>query len=115
MIIFSLFKKLYLKIYLFSRDLILILFLSNSYAFASESTTSGKGKAIMCSSCHGKDGISNTAHIPNLAGQKKDYLVKQLKDYQLGLRNDPVMSGMAVPLTATDINDLANYYSDLTY
>lgn len=73
----------------------------------------GKKKASSCAACHGANGISNNDVWPNLAGQKKGYLVKQLKDFRDGKRNDPMMSPMAKPLSDEDIENLAAYYSSL--
>lgn len=75
----------------------------------------GKNKAASsCVSCHGAKGISNKEQWPNLAGQKKNYLVKELKNFRDGKRTDPVMSPIAKPLTDEEIENLAAYYSSLT-
>lgn len=73
----------------------------------------GKQKASSCAACHGANGISNNDLWPNLAGQKKGYLIKQLKDFRDGKRSDPMMSPMAKPLTDEEIKNLAAYYSSL--
>ena len=73
----------------------------------------GKTKAASCAGCHGADGISANPLWPNLAGQKAPYLVKQLKAFRDGVRQDPMMSAMARPLSDVDIENLAAYYSSL--
>ncbi len=73
----------------------------------------GRNISATCSACHGFNGISPIDEWPNLAGQKKGYLVKSMKDYRDGGRRDPVMSGMAAGLSDQDIRDLATYYSSL--
>ena len=73
----------------------------------------GKAKAMVCAACHGTNGISTNPMYPNLAGQKEQYLVKQLKDFQGGTRTNPLMSSMAKSLTPTDIENLAAYFSNL--
>ncbi|ALO33528.1 cytochrome C [Colwellia sp. MT41] len=73
----------------------------------------GKAKSMMCAACHGPAGISAVPTYPNLAGQKEAYLVKQLTDFKSGKRNDPVMKGMVMALSATDIENLAAYYANL--
>ncbi len=57
---------------------------------------------------------------PKLAGQHAKYLEKQLQDLKLGMtsggkqgRYDPVMSGMAMPLSDEDIADLSAYFASL--
>ena len=73
----------------------------------------GKTKSEGCVSCHGFNGKSSNPMYPNLAGQKKPYLVKALKAYRDGKRDDPMMSGFAKSLSDADIDDLATYYSGL--
>ncbi len=72
----------------------------------------GKTKAAeVCASCHGADGNSPAPNFPKIGGQYRTYLVKALKDYKSGTRNDPVMAGMVANLSAADIENLAFYYS----
>jgi cytochrome c553 len=72
----------------------------------------GQAKAKeICQACHGMDGNSPTADYPKLAGQYPDYLAKALRDYKDGKRKNPIMAGMAAPLTPQDIDNLAAYYS----
>ena len=73
----------------------------------------GKTKAATCTACHGAEGVSVNPMRPNLAGQKEMYLVKQMKDFRDGKRNDPVMSPMAKGLSDDDIANLAAYYASL--
>ena len=65
----------------------------------------------LCASCHGIDGISSVGLYPNLAGQKPEYLAKQLHDFKAGRRNDPVMRPMAEPLGDAAIEALSRYFS----
>lgn len=74
----------------------------------------GKNKAAMCASCHGSNGISAIDMWPNLAGQKTAYLIKQLRDFRDGSRNDAVMAGMSKALSDEDIENLAAYYNSLS-
>ncbi|MFC5079257.1 Cytochrome c4 precursor [Vibrio thalassae] len=80
----------------------------------------GKAKSQTCVACHGTDGNSQLTMYPSIAGQHAKYIEKQLKDLKLGMtssgkqgRYDPVMSGMAMPLTEQDMADLAAYYSSM--
>lgn len=66
-----------------------------------------------CISCHGKTGISTNPLYPNLAGQHAAYLVKQMRDFQSGQRQDPVMNAMLKGVTEAEIEDLAAYFSTL--
>ena len=73
----------------------------------------GKAKAPMCAACHGINGISTAPMYPNLAGQKEQYIVKQLKAFKAGTRKDPIMGPMAAPLSDADVENLAAYFSSL--
>lgn len=81
-----------------------------------------KGKALAtkynCASCHGADyktPIDPT--YPKLAGQHPDYLVHALTAYKRGGkaygRNNPIMGGMAQPLSDRDMVDIAAYLASL--
>lgn len=84
---------------------------TSSLAFDKEA---GKKKAEqVCASCHGLDGVGIIPTYPDLAGQYVDYLIKSLKDYRSGKRNNAVMAGFAATLTDEDIQNLAYYYATL--
>ena len=73
----------------------------------------GKAKAAVCAACHGAAGISPNPLWPNLAGQKDQYMIKQLKAFRDGTRKDPLMTAQAAALTDADIENLAAYFSSL--
>ena len=85
---------------------------SGSAAYAGDAEA-GKAKAATCAACHGPEGISMMDQWPNLAGQRKGYLITAIKAYRDGIRNDMMMGPMAKPLTDEDIENLATYYSEL--
>ncbi|WP_116474656.1 c-type cytochrome [Zobellella maritima] len=90
-----------------------MLALLSAPAFAAGDAAAGKSKAAVCAACHGAEGISAIDIYPNLAGQKEGYLVKQLKAFRDGDRNDPIMAPMAKPLSDQDIEDLAAHFAGL--
>ncbi|MDO6460886.1 c-type cytochrome [Granulosicoccaceae sp. 1_MG-2023] len=73
----------------------------------------GKTKSAVCAACHGADGKAIMADYPNLAGQGADYIVKQLRDFKEGRRENVLMTPMAMPLSDEDMLDLAAYFSSL--
>ena len=73
----------------------------------------GKKAAARCAGCHGVTGISAAPNYPDLAGQKEAYLIKVIKDYRSGERNDRTMAAMVGPLAEEDLEHLAAYYSSL--
>ena len=78
---------------------------------AEGSVAAGMEKAVTCEACHGKDGRGVDPTYPNLAGQYESYLIKALSDYRSGKRTNPIMAGMASPLTNQDIEDLASWFA----
>jgi cytochrome c553 len=80
-------------------------------ATAAGDAAAGEAKAGVCAGCHGPTGMSSNPAWPNLAGQKDAYLVKQMKDYRDGKRQDPMMAPMVMGLTDQDIEDLAAFYA----
>jgi len=74
-------------------------------------TLKGKEKSTVCAACHGADGNSASPDFPKLAGQHEDYIVRALTDYKAGKRKNPIMMGMAAPLSKDDVADLAAYFS----
>jgi len=73
----------------------------------------GKKKTTTCVACHGQKGIATAPNYPNLAGQNEKYLIDALKGYKSGARNNPIMKPMVAPLSDTDIENIAAYYSSL--
>jgi cytochrome c553 len=69
--------------------------------------------AVMCASCHGRDGIAVTPAYPNLAGQHASYLARAIQEYQSGYRKHPIMSNMVVSLKPQDVTAIAEYFSSL--
>ena len=81
------------------------------YAQAAD-LAAGQAKAGVCAGCHGPDGNSPTRMFPKLAGQVPDYIAKQLGDFKAGRRQNAIMSGMAAPLSKTDMQNLAAYFAN---
>lgn len=76
-----------------------------------EEVLAGEKKAVTCAACHGPGGNATVAIYPKLAGQNSEYIVKQLTEFKNGDRKDPVMSGMAAPLSKQDMIELAAYFA----
>ena len=66
-----------------------------------------------CNGCHGTNGISSDAIIPNLAGQSAAAIYKQLADFRTGKRDAAVMGVYVSPLSEQGLLDLAAYYASL--
>ncbi|MEP6607905.1 MAG: cytochrome c [Burkholderiaceae bacterium] len=87
------------------------------FAMPATAQDARKGEELaqqQCAACHGKDFVTPIdLTYPRLAGQYSDYLEKVLRDYRSGARKNPIMNGIAKPLTRDDIRNVAAYLSTL--
>ena len=65
----------------------------------------------MCKACHGNDGISDFASIPNLKWQNTAYMVQQLAQFKSGQRQDKTMTKVAKLLNKEQMETLASYFN----
>jgi cytochrome c553 len=67
-----------------------------------------------CDFCHKQD-FSGEHHVPRLAAQRQDYLVKALREYKSNARRgyDAAMADVLYAVTDADILDLAHFLSHL--
>jgi cytochrome c553 len=65
-----------------------------------------------CLSCHG-DRAQGNELFPRLAGQRRNYLEKQLEAFSASLRANEIMHENSKKLTARQISELAAYLSSL--
>lgn len=76
----------------------------------------GTGKVTACMLCHGANGegiAAATFPRPRLAGQNRDYLIKQLMDFKAKLRTNPLMGPIVNELSTAQMKDVADYYASL--
>ncbi len=74
----------------------------------------GQTKSAGCAGCHGPDGNSPSDAFPKLAGQHGEYVIRQLKLFKSGGRQNPIMAGMAAGLSEQDMADVAAFYAGQT-
>lgn len=78
-----------------------------------------------CVGCHGKNGIANMPTVPNLAGQQRAYLRRELLLLRASAWNDksaatgdwrshPIMEKQASRLRIEDVDSIASYYAQLS-
>jgi cytochrome c553 len=75
-----------------------------------------EGKSIVessCAGCHGANGISESAGVPHLAGQRAAYLYLELKAYQAGVRGESAMNNVVRPLNDEALFKTAAYFASL--
>lgn len=70
--------------------------------------------AATCFTCHGTDGRSVGGVPPSLAGQSKDYLLKQMQEFRDGKRPATIMHQHAKGYTDEQLNLIAGYFAAVT-
>lgn len=76
-----------------------------------------KSESERCQECHGVDGQgaghsnSTEGKFAKLAGQRPEYLVKQIQDFRSGARMHDFMAIMARSLDDADLVDIAAYFA----
>jgi len=89
-----------------------------STGFRGDPARVAKGKTrsdqILCPMCH-LGGFAGQNEIPRVAGQYRDYVVKQLRDFRSRARTNDAgnMTSIAKSLSDEDIDNLAEYIADV--
>ncbi|HEY5618282.1 MAG TPA: c-type cytochrome [Vicinamibacterales bacterium] len=77
--------------------------------------TSGGGRTMQCSVCHGPD-LKGIENVPRIAGVSAIYTVRQLFDFQSGARNGSaaaLMKPVVAKLSEADMVSIAAYLTSL--
>ncbi|AJX00797.1 MULTISPECIES: c-type cytochrome [Burkholderia] len=91
---------------------------------AAHAADAARGKQLVeshnCAACHGtKFDNPINAEYPRLAGQRSDYLVWAMRQYQMGLdnpllgRDNAIMRAQVQSLSISDMQDIAAYLESL--
>lgn len=72
-------------------------------AHAGGDASAAASKSQACEACH----LATTGDIPELAGQRETYIVKQLKAFKAKDRKNPVMEAITGVLSDADMDNLA--------
>ena len=91
--------------------LVLILATAPLSAEGAQSDSATPRHLETCAACHGANGISVAAGIPNLAGQKATYLKSQLSAFKDGMRENDVMKAVASQLADAEMEALAAHFA----
>jgi len=71
---------------------------------------SGERHTVLCTGCHGVNGVSDDPQTPNLAGQDPVYLVNAIKAYRNVRKYEPMILVVA-GLSDKDVENIAAYYT----
>ncbi len=96
---------------------LLLIFAIPNHLYAGDLLLGKEKAATTCSGCHGIDGQAtsggNSSLTPNITAQQKEYILEKLKDYKSGKINHPQMSLIAQMLSDKDIENVAEWYSNI--
>jgi cytochrome c553 len=86
-----------------------------SLARADMIVTDGMQSWDTCAACHSLDGISVMARFPKLAGQRPDYIAKQVRDFRDGRRGNDggQMAAIASEIGDDELAKTAAYFAAL--
>jgi len=90
---------------------LVLIFAASTHLQAAGNASAGEEKSMSCQGCHGTDGNSPASMWPSLAGQSENYLIKQIKDFQNGNRDNETMASMVEGLSDEDIADISAYFA----
>jgi cytochrome c553 len=68
---------------------------------------------LECAPCHGFDGIGQDDGIPNLAGQHRPYLDRQVLAFRSGARIHPEMNFFSRQASQDELAEILGYYAGL--
>ena len=97
--------------YVFGIVLLSVQFLATGPSQAAGDPEAGQAKAGTCAACHGANGVSLNPEWPSLAGQNENYIVRSLKAYKNGTRDDVLMVGQVMSLSDQDMADIGAFYA----
>jgi cytochrome c553 len=85
-----------------------------AHAATADDPTYARSLAATCFTCHGTDGRSVEGVPPSLAGQNRDYLLKQLQEFRDGKRPATIMHQHAKGYTDEQLALIAGYFAAVT-
>jgi len=72
----------------------------------------GNEKSQLCQGCHGEYGVSTEPLIPSLAGQYGNYIAKEIRNFQAGIRSHQIMNAMVGTIANDqDVSDISAYFA----
>ncbi len=99
------------------RTTVVVVALGSTVAWARADViiTDGMEPWETCAECHSLDGISVMARFPKLAGQRPDYIAKQVRDFRDGRRKNDggQMAAIAAEVDDESLTRTAAYFAGL--
>lgn len=89
--------------------------LAAPFAVPAKAAEGIEAKLQICSACHGQNGEPINVTTPIIWGQQEYFLVKQLHDYKVHDRDNPIMSPLAQTLTQQELRPAAAFFAKKTW
>lgn len=83
-------------------------------SWASADALQVRSMAAGCAACHGTHGVA-VPGMDDLAGAKKEILLKRMQDFKSGKRSATVMHQLAKGYSDEQIDQLASYFAALKH
>ncbi len=78
------------------------------------SINAGRGKAQLCTRCHGRLGMLKAVKEAEFKGTVEGFVIKELIDFRQGVRSHAIMSSISQTLSDKDISDIAAWYNAIS-
>ena len=93
------------------RIALVVVFGASTFTVFAQDPNAARSLAATCFTCHGTNGVSVNNVPPGLAGQNKDYLLQQLRDFRDGKRPATIMHQQARGYTDAQLEQIAGYFA----
>ena len=100
-----------MRSHLLSFCALVIVFCAPTSSAYAQDPNAARNLAATCFTCHGTDGVSVGGVPPSIAGQNKDYLLQQLKDFKAGKRPATIMHQQAKGYSDEQLEQIAGYFA----
>jgi len=94
--------------------LVLAATLTGAGAAQAQDPQVARGLAATCFTCHGTDGRSVGGVPPSLAGQNREYLLQQMREFRDGKRSATIMHQLGKGYTDEQLALIAGYFANVT-
>lgn len=100
-----------MRSHLFACAALAVVFGALTSSTLAQDPNAARNLSATCFTCHGTDGISVGGVPPSLAGQNKEYLLQQMKDFKAGKRPATIMHQQAKGYSDAQLEQIAAYFA----
>ena len=93
---------------------VIALALCSTHAFAQDDFIL-EDEILLCTGCHGEDGVPIEPNYPIIFGQQYFYIYTQLRDYGAGRRQHDLMTDIAAVYSRDQAKAIASHFAELPW